>query len=431
MSTLLESILRNVKITNEILGTAATPPDATNTVKGISTIFTSSRQLTSAIDDGDPDLLKPAVSGTAIAPTINQVTQIVDTDLPAIVDRVVELETVNQNYSSFLFYINGSGKYSDLSQAYNAVPTNARATIYTYNDGNILVNNTTVIKECTIVGTGRTQLDFNNYHFITTTNNAILKIKGFVINETAYIALLSHNYINLIFEDCEITFQGINITASYCSVTFKNCKITGTALYQDGFWDIEAALPTADRLISSTAGTNLKVIIDNCDIQLHTLGSVGTGGEMYVYNSRITCAYLFDHANSHNAYYKFYNSKILCKSEKLAWSSIGYTGAFITNTINVIISGCEVYAGSIRYFGADDNTLSSYFYSSSATSKLQVLNSTFRLSTPDGVGSYNLVKAYTGATIGKVGFVGCVTSTDKDAGVTLSFGTLTVSADLI
>ncbi len=76
-------------------------------------------------------------------------------------------------------------------------------------------------------------------------------------------------------------------------------------------------------------------------------------------------------------------------------------------------------------------TLTSYFYSSSATSKLQVFNSTFRLSSPDGVASYNLVKAYTGATIGKVGFVGCVTTTDKAAGVTLSFGTLTVSADLI
>lgn len=72
MSTLLESILRNVKITNEILGTAAAPPDASYTVKGISKKYTTAQQLQDSIDNDEN--LDFVVSGQAIASVISQVT---------------------------------------------------------------------------------------------------------------------------------------------------------------------------------------------------------------------------------------------------------------------------------------------------------------------------------------------------------------------
>lgn len=72
MSTLLESILRNVKITNEILGTAAAPPDASYTVKGISKKYTTAQQLQDSIDNSEN--LDFVVSGQAIASVVSQVT---------------------------------------------------------------------------------------------------------------------------------------------------------------------------------------------------------------------------------------------------------------------------------------------------------------------------------------------------------------------
>ena len=436
MSTLLESILKNVKITNEILGTAAAPPDASYTVKGISKKYTTAQQLQDSIDNSED--LDFVVSGQAIASVVNQVASATEqltelqkanltsfnADNASQADKLITADFFDNSYIVQQGYTNGF--YGDGNLAYTGI-AGYSSTLYCNDDMYAPSTNAIQLKSAHYVGSGKTV--WEHQHPFTTGQPVVAIFSGFAINNP-------HNFINIttaghkiIFNNCKIVGGGISCTSGSSTIIYNNCEIIGDSINNDG-WDTENP-PTSDKLINFTTSSGSKVIFNNCDITLNTLGNIGTAGEMSVYNSRITCAYLFDHSNSHNAYYKFYNSKILCKSEKLAWSSIGYTGAFITNTIRVIISGCDIYADSIREFGADDNTLSSYFYSNSATSKLQVLNSTFRLSTPSGVGSYNLVKAYTGSTIGKVGFVGCVTSTDKDAGVTLSFGTLIVSADLI
>lgn len=447
MSTLLESILRNVKITNEILGTAAAPPDASYTVKGITKILATAQQLQDAEDEDDATM-DYAVSGRAIIDSNFATEQMIqaalddysppDPDIPVLDVTQVNSGSWNEGdiIGAEVFLDNkfvgwgqgGELKYfGSLSDAIDGTPV--YGTIKCYKNAE---EDNLPFKTLTIDGNG-----FNLFHesphemFTGTTSGHTLTLMNFreiyidqSVNPNAMFNPDGNNItINL------INNLKISSPVRIVDADGTNCKINIVgSLIENRKWATTSQnwTNTSNMADFYTAGCELN--IDRCIIQgWNSIGEINDNSSVRVTNSTIWNRYLY--STNWACTQKFINCTIKCQSSKLN-AGIAYSHSTYTTKANAItITGCDVTSVGDKSldYGA---TNESFFCCPNPLGKLIINSTTFKLTAPSGVTPYYLFKN-SGNGIGKIGLNGVITSHDKDAGVTLSFGTLIVSADLI